>query len=74
MEVNIFLSFVFGMLSFFSPCVLPLVPGYLTIFSGAENTIQNRFRGSLEFCLGFSIRTKYLSSWVFLVIDQKLYF
>ena len=55
MEVNIFLSFFFGMLSFFSPCVLPLVPGYLTIFSGAENTIQNRFRGSLEFCLGFSI-------------------
>ena len=55
MEVNIFLAFFFGILSFFSPCVLPLVPGYLTIFSGTENTTQNRLRGSLEFCLGFSI-------------------
>ncbi|MDA9681524.1 cytochrome c biogenesis protein CcdA, partial [bacterium] len=50
-----FLAFFFGILSFFSPCVLPLVPGYLTIFSGTENTTQNRLRGSLEFCLGFSI-------------------
>ena len=55
MEVNVFLAFLFGILSFFSPCVLPLVPGYLTIFSGTDNTIQSRFRGSLEFCLGFSI-------------------
>lgn len=55
MEVNIFLAFLFGILSFFSPCVLPLVPGYLTIFSGTDNTIQSRLRGSLEFCLGFSI-------------------
>ena len=55
MEVNVFLAFLFGILSFFSPCVLPLVPGYLTIFSGTDNTIQSRLRGSLEFCLGFSI-------------------
>ena len=55
MEVNIFLAFLFGALSFFSPCVLPLVPGYLTIFSGTDNSIQSRLRGSIEFCLGFSI-------------------
>ena len=55
MEVNIFLAFIFGALSFFSPCVLPLVPGYLTIFSGTDNTTKNRIRGSLEFCFGFSI-------------------
>tara|TARA_B100000902_G_scaffold399808_1_gene472672 strand:+ start:4048 stop:4755 length:708 start_codon:yes stop_codon:yes gene_type:complete len=55
MEVNIFIAFVFGTLSFFSPCVLPLVPGYLTIFSGTENSVQSRLKGSIEFCLGFSI-------------------
>ena len=44
MEVNVFLAFLFGILSFFSPCVLPLVPGYLTIFSGTDNTIQSRLR------------------------------
>lgn len=55
MEVNIFIAFIFGALSFFSPCVLPLVPGYLTIFSGTDNSLQSRLKGSIEFCLGFSI-------------------
>ena len=55
MEVNIFIAFMFGALSFFSPCVLPLVPGYLTIFSGTYNSLQSRLKGSIEFCLGFSI-------------------
>jgi cytochrome c-type biogenesis protein len=55
MEVNIFIAFMFGALSFFSPCVLPLVPGYLTIFSGTDDSLQSRLKGSIEFCLGFSI-------------------
>src|SRR5210317_482602 len=55
MEVNIFIAFMFGAISFFSPCVLPLVPGYLTIFSGTDNSLQSRLKGSIEFCLGFSI-------------------
>ena len=55
MEVNIFIAFMFGALSFFSPCVLPLVPGYLTIFSETDNSLQSRLKGSIEFCLGFSI-------------------
>tara|TARA_Y100000389_G_scaffold6876_1_gene6591 strand:+ start:1792 stop:2499 length:708 start_codon:yes stop_codon:yes gene_type:complete len=55
MEVNIFLAFIFGTLSFFSPCVLPLVPGYLTIFAGTDNSTKSRLKGSLEFCTGFSI-------------------
>jgi cytochrome c-type biogenesis protein len=33
-EVNIFIAFVFGALSFVSPCVLPLLPGYLGLMSG----------------------------------------
>ena len=27
----------------------------LTIFSGTENSVQSRLKGSIEFCLGFSI-------------------
>ena len=44
-----------GLVSFLSPCVLPLVPGYLAYSSGA---IQSRVRmvaGSLLFILGFSL-------------------
>ncbi len=33
-EVNILIAFVFGALSFISPCVLPLLPGYLGLMSG----------------------------------------
>jgi cytochrome c-type biogenesis protein len=33
-EVNIFIAFIFGALSFVSPCVLPLLPGYLGLMSG----------------------------------------
>ena len=62
MEVNIFIAFMFGALSFFSPCVLPLVPGYLTIFSGTDNSLQSRLKGSIEFCLGFSIVFIYLAA------------
>ena len=32
-DVNIFIAFVFGALSFVSPCVLPLLPGYLGLMS-----------------------------------------
>jgi len=33
-SVNVFVAFIFGMLSFLSPCVLPLLPGYLSMMSG----------------------------------------
>ncbi len=31
---NIFIAFAGGLLSFLSPCVLPLVPGYISLMSG----------------------------------------
>lgn len=34
--VNIGISFVAGILSFLSPCVLPLVPGYISLISGVS--------------------------------------
>jgi len=34
--ITIFISFVAGILSFLSPCVLPLVPGYISLISGVS--------------------------------------
>ena len=55
MEINLFIAFIFGALSFFSPCVLPLVPGYLAIFSEIEKNIRARLIGSIQFTFGFTI-------------------
>ena len=55
MEINLFIAFIFGALSFFSPCVLPLVPGYLAIFSEIEKNIRTRLIGSIQFTFGFTI-------------------
>jgi cytochrome c-type biogenesis protein len=54
------LAFAAGFVSFASPCVLPLVPGYLAFLSGAAGSVQGRGRGravvgSLAFILGFAI-------------------
>jgi cytochrome c-type biogenesis protein len=51
------LAFVAGVLSFLSPCVLPLVPSYLAYIGGSA-TGQDRWltlRNSLLFILGFSL-------------------
>jgi len=58
-------AFVAGIISFLSPCVLPLVPGYVSLISGtsasaAESANDQRLLGrvmvnSLMFVLGFSI-------------------
>ena len=57
---SIFLAFGLGVLSFLSPCVLPLVPSFLGYISGVklEQKDKNRlkiFYHTLLFTLGFSI-------------------
>jgi cytochrome c-type biogenesis protein len=63
-NVTLFAAFVAGVLSFISPCVLPLIPGYISFVSGAtleemrEGTRSSRRQvliTSLAFVLGFSI-------------------
>ena len=70
-EVSLFAAFVAGILSFISPCVLPLIPGYLSFVSGvtleemrgtgAAATLTSGHAKrravimSLAFVLGFSI-------------------
>ena len=46
-----------GLVSFFSPCVIPLVPGYLSYASGMSD-VKSRsrvFLGSLLFVSGFTL-------------------
>jgi cytochrome c-type biogenesis protein len=61
--LNIAISFAAGILSFLSPCVLPLVPGYISLISGVsidglkEGTTNRRavIINSLAFNAGLSI-------------------
>jgi cytochrome c-type biogenesis protein len=53
------IAFGAGLISFLSPCVLPLIPGYISYISGQSlQEILNQKKISLLplilFCLGFS--------------------
>src|SRR5215210_6927980 len=56
MEAKIPLAFVAGVISFVTPCVLPLVPGYLSTVSGTQVGVGGRrvVLASLPFILGFA--------------------
>jgi len=47
-------AFIAGFISFLSPCVLPLVPGYLSFAAGFSSNRGKLLLGSLLFVLGFS--------------------
>lgn len=50
------LAFIAGVLSFLSPCVLPLVPSYLAFVGGSADAKRAvLIRNSLFFILGFSL-------------------
>ena len=57
----LFLSFFAGIISFLSPCVLPLIPGYLSFICGTDlEKLQKKskyfvLQKSLLFVFGFSI-------------------
>jgi cytochrome c-type biogenesis protein len=62
-DVSLLGAFLAGLVSFLSPCVLPLVPGYISMLSGIgmEQLRQGQppraglFASSLAFVLGFSV-------------------
>ncbi len=65
-NVSIWTSFVAGVASFLSPCVLPLVPGYISYVSGLSldelsnsqdqgATMRKTLGGAALFVIGFSI-------------------
>ena len=57
--ISVSTSFIAGILSFLSPCILPLVPAYISYIIGDSinetNTNKKTFFKSLMFVLGFSI-------------------
>ena len=57
-------AFLAGLISFLSPCVLPLVPGYVSLISGAgveelksaqAQLMRRVMVNSIGFILGFSV-------------------
>jgi cytochrome c-type biogenesis protein len=65
-DVNIFIAFTAGLLSFLSPCVLPIIPSYLSFVSGVSleeirsphitgNVRRRVVFNSLAFIVGFSL-------------------
>src|SRR5258708_30493161 len=62
-DVSLVGAFLAGLVSFLSPCVLPLVPGYISMLSGIgmEQLRQGQppraglFASSLSFVIGFSV-------------------
>jgi cytochrome c-type biogenesis protein len=82
-NLNIPIAFVAGLLSFASPCVMPLVPAYLGYLSGravgdpnAPGHRLNTFWHALAFVLGFSLVFVALGGLVGLVgnllLDSKI--
>src|SRR3984893_15423687 len=62
-DVSLAGAFLAGLVSFLSPCVLPLVPGYISMLSGirmeqlrkSELSRSGLFGSSLAFVAGFSV-------------------
>ena len=58
-EVTLIAAFIAGVISFFSPCVVPLIPGFLAYLAGtkleeAKNARLKLFLNSLCYVLGFA--------------------
>ncbi len=64
-ELSIPIAFLAGIVSFLSPCVLPLVPGYVSMLSGASieelkqeasgELLRRVMRNSFAFVVGFTL-------------------
>ena len=51
-----FISFLEGVLTFISPCLLPMLPIYLSYFAGGEErNLRKTLLGALGFVLGFTL-------------------
>ena len=58
-EFSIAFAFIAGVVSFLSPCMLPIIPGFLSYLAGAslsesQSKRKNIFLASLFFVLGFA--------------------
>ena len=52
--MNYLVTFLEGVISFISPCMLPLLPVYLSYFAGGSEKKRPALTGSVAFVLGFT--------------------
>ncbi len=77
-NIGYWTAFIAGFLSFFTPCILPIIPGFVAYFLASKNkNIKHSLINSLSFILGLStvfINMGFLSGYIggFLV-DNKIY-
>ncbi len=51
-----FLAFIEGIITFISPCLLPMLPIYVTYFAGSgERTVKKTLRNAIGFVCGFTV-------------------
>ena len=49
------ITFLEGIISFISPCMLPMLPIYVSYFAGGSDKKENIFKRALCFVLGFTV-------------------
>ena len=55
-DISLTVAFIAGVVSFLSPCVLPIIPGFLAYLAGgAQASRREIFINSVFFVLGFSL-------------------
>lgn len=50
-----FIAFLEGIITFVSPCLLPMLPVYISYFAGGENSRKRTFCNALAFIAGFTV-------------------
>ncbi|MFA4891087.1 MAG: cytochrome c biogenesis CcdA family protein [Candidatus Gracilibacteria bacterium] len=55
MQPTIIVAFLAGIVSVFSPCILPIIPGYFAFMSGQSRQNKTTLLHAVLFTLGFSI-------------------
>ncbi len=49
------ITFLEGIISFISPCMLPMLPIYVSYFAGGADKKENIFKRAICFVLGFTV-------------------
>lgn len=53
--MNYFLLFLEGIITFISPCILPMLPIYISYFMGEKDNRNKALSNSIGFVIGFSV-------------------
>lgn len=53
--MNYFIAFLEGIITFISPCILPMLPLYISYFANGENNKRKTLLNAMGFVLGFTL-------------------